>query len=122
MRLLGWLGTLLKRVPPGRSKRRARAYRDRFVPALQVTRLEPRCVLNAAPIPAPAPPPPHPAPSASSVASNPNVLVVAAADQNASQSPQTDNVVRLVRDGANVDVFVNGAEIESVPLSGISAI
>jgi hypothetical protein len=124
MRLLGWLGTLLKRVPPGRSERRARPYRDRFVPALQVTRLEPRCVLNAAPIPAPvAPPPPHATPS-SGGATNPNVLVVAAADMlnHPPQSPQDANVVRLVRDGANVDVFVNGAEIESVPLSDIGAI
>src|SRR5262249_32902376 len=104
MRLLGWLGGLFRRSAPKNGDRRlatgdshkdsscrsepvpffqrgARAYRDRFVPALQVTRLEPRCVLNAGPIPTHAVlPPPSPQSQPPSTGTNPNVLVVAAAD------------------------------------------
>src|SRR5436190_24211407 len=119
MRFLGWMGMLFKLFPSSNSQRRARPYRDRFRPALQVTRLEPRCVLNAAPIPIPVAPPPPSATHAPSGATDPNVLVVAAADMlnHSSQTSQNANVIRLVREGANVDVFINGAEVTSARLS-----
>ena len=131
MRLYDWLESLFERFQPDRSKK-TRAYRDRFVPILRVTRLESRCVLNAAPIPVPVVPPapaslnsaPLHSANSPSGATNPNVLVVAAADM-LRQSPQSApeaSLVRIVREGSNIDVFVNGREIESVPLSQIDSI
>ncbi|HLJ12005.1 MAG TPA: hypothetical protein VKU82_12490, partial [Planctomycetaceae bacterium] len=126
MRLAAWLGSLLKRIQAGRTGR-TRPYRERFFPDIRVTRLEPRCVLNAGPVPvtppvAPLAPPTHTVHT--TLATDPNVLVVAAPDTiaHSSQAAKAPDIVKIVRDGKNIDVFFNGSLQESAPYSRISAI
>src|SRR5690349_16641598 len=136
MHLTSWLESVVRRIQVGRWKKRSRPYRERFMPRLRVTRMEPRRVLNATPVPI------DPTllaamPAAAAAAShNPNVLIVQAVDQtphtgqnalNPSQSSsqsssQSANTVELLRDGNKVDVIVNGTLTQQADASKVGSI